>query len=142
MHVAIAVAGLLLGGWIVVKSLRAIVRGVLSQSWPTVRGTIRTATTETKLNSEGEEVSRQRVEYSYLVGAETFRGERIRFGLPRILQWSSQPGLFGSGDSVTVIHNPSRPEISTLQRGFSRFVLLPFAVGGIIVWGSVQVLLL
>jgi hypothetical protein len=40
MHVVIAITGLLLGGWVILKSLRAIVSGVLSESWPTARGSI------------------------------------------------------------------------------------------------------
>src|SRR5215210_5082325 len=99
MDAVIAISGLLLGGWIMFKSLRAIVRGVVSRSWPLARGVIETVTLETKLNSEADQVSRQRVEYSYLVGAKTYRGARIRFGLPRILQWS-QRTPFSRGDSV------------------------------------------
>jgi uncharacterized protein DUF3592 len=142
MHVVIAVTGLLLGGWVMSKSLRAIVSGVLSESWPTVRGSIKAVTMETKLNGEGEEVSRQRVEYSYVVGGTTYRGARIRFGLPLILQWSSQPGPFSGGESVAVIHNPSQPEMSTLQRGFSPFVLFTLAFGCLTVWASIKILLL
>lgn len=142
MYLVIAVAGFLLGSWVMVASVRAIVRGVVSQSWPTATGVIETVTTEKKLNSEGDEVSRQRVVYSYCVGAKTYRGARVRFGLPRTLQWSLSPATFRDGDSVAVIHNPSRPEISTLQRGFSPFVLFALLAASLIVWGSIQVLLL
>jgi len=142
MHVAVAVTGLLLGGWVMLKSLRAIVSGVLSQSWPIARGSIEAVTIQTKLNAEADEVSRQRVEYSYVVGGTTYRGARIRFGLPLILQWSSQPGPFSRGESVAVIHNPSHPEMSTLQRGFSAFVLFTLAIGCLIVWASIKILLL
>ena len=142
MNVVIAVTGLLLGGWVILKSLRAIVSGVLSESWPTATGSIEAVTIETKLNSEAEEVSRQRVEYSYVVGGNTYRGARIRFGLPPILRWSSQPGPFNRGESVAVIHNPSQPEMSTLQRGFSAFALFTLAVGCLIVWASMKILLL
>jgi hypothetical protein len=140
MHAVIANTGLLLGGWVLFKSLRALVRGVVSQSWPTAEGVIETVTLETKLNSEADEVFRQRVQYSYRVGAKTYRGARIRFGLPLALQWSQQTP-FSRGDRVTVIHNPSQPRISTLQRGFSGFALFTFAAGCLIVWGSIKILL-
>jgi hypothetical protein len=49
---------------------------------------------------------------------------------------------FTHGDGVAVIHSPSQPEMSALQRGFSAFVFFTLAVGCLIVWASIEVLLL
>ena len=140
MHLVIAVSGLLLGAWVISMSLRSIVRGGSSRSWPTANGVIKAVTAETKLDSEGDEVSRQDVEYAYRVGGKTYRGTRIRFGLPRMFQWSL-PTNFRHKENVDVIHDPARPEISTLQPGFSLFVVFTLAVGCLIFWASIEMFL-
>ena len=59
---------------VLVKGLRAIVRGMRSKSWPTANGTIRTARIVKKHNSKGKEVWRHEIEVRVLGrGRELYR---------------------------------------------------------------------
>ena len=143
-----AIAGicLLTAAWFWWKGLRAIARGMRSKSWPTTNGTIRTARVSKKNNSKGIEVWRHEVEYSYLVDGASYLGTRIRFGVPASLLWLSpkDPSFqqFRPGAPVAIIHNPSRPSVSALQRGYSPFALLTLAVGAVIGWIGIGLLTL
>ena len=138
----IAAGCLMIGGWFVFKSVLALTRGLQSRTWPAATGVIRAVKTVKSLNSDADEISRQELEYSYSVGRQSFRGTRVRFGVPRALAWSQSGPAYRRGDSVVVRHSPSRPAISALQTGFSPFALLTLAAGGAIVWMGVRLLLL
>ena len=143
MKELIAFACLLIGGWFILISLRAVMNGLLSRSWPVAAGIVRSCRVIKKLNSDADEVVRQELVYSYSVDDKTYRATRVRFGVPRIFSWSALPrDLLRSGESVDVYHSPSRPSISALQRGVSPFVLLALAAGGIGVWIGISLILL
>jgi hypothetical protein len=138
----IAIGVLLLGGWCISSGTLALVRGQRSRTWPTTPGVVESANVRKKLNSEGDEVSRQELEYSYVVGGKKYRSSRVRFGLPRGLTWTAQPiPMLRRGDHVPVFHNPSRPSLSTLQPGASPFVVVLMTVGGVILWLGMRLLL-
>src|SRR6185295_9262314 len=90
-----------LGAYVAGRSLRAIVRGVLSRKWPAVQGTVRKSKRTEDTNSEGDRIWRLDVEYAYGVNGKTFRGKRVRFGLP-LRAASDDPARFPrDGDRVT-----------------------------------------
>lgn len=137
---------LLVAAWFWFRSLRAILRGHRSRSWPTATGVIKTAEVVKKHNSRGREVWRQRIEYSYSVGANAYRGTRTQFGIPNSLLWKN-PALpsfhaFRRKEEVDVVYSPSRPSIAALQRGYSPFVFVTLAAGAVIVWMGVTLLTL
>jgi len=127
---------LLTAVWFWWKGLRAIVHGLRSKSWPATSGVIRAARVVKKHNSKGIEVWRHEIEYSYSVEGASYRGTRLRFGIPASLLWlnPSDPSFqqFRSGATVAVIHDPSRPSVSALQPGYSPFALLTLVAGGVI----------
>jgi Protein of unknown function (DUF3592) len=142
MNELIGAGCLLIGGWCVWKSMRALVRGLMSRSWPVAAGVVLKAKLVKSRSSEGDEISRQDLEYSYSVRGRTYRKKRIRFGIPRSLLWSSdsQRG-YRRGEHVDVYYSPSRPTVSALQRGSSPFALIALGGGAVLVWIGVRLLL-
>lgn len=137
----IACTVLFIGAWGVFKSVRALSRGLGSRGWPVTRGEIRKARVETKRNSEGDDVTRVDLEYSYSVGSMRFRGKRVQFGIFNALVWAAKPPSMRRGGSVEVIYSPTRPSVSALARGSHPFVLLPLAAAAALVWIGVRMLM-
>jgi hypothetical protein len=137
---------LFIAAWFWWKSVRAIVRGVRSKSWPTANGVIKTAQVVKKNNRRGTEVWRQKIEYRYSVGAAVYRGTRIQFGIPNALRWNDPAlpsfRLFRRKEAVDVVYKPSRPSIAALERGYSPFVFVTLAAGATIVWMGIGLLTL
>jgi hypothetical protein len=121
------------------QTVWGVVWGLLSRSWPGADGVIRASTMVKKRNSEDDEVYRQKIEYSYVVLAKKYRGTRIRFGMPRFMEWStpSQAPL-KVGDSVVVYHSSSHPSMSVLRRGMSWVAFLPLVTGCALLWLGVR----
>ena len=145
--VILEVAGtvlLLMAAWMWWKSLRAIVRGRRSRSWPVAPGVIKAVQVVKKNVKGGREAWRHRLEYSYSVGAGKLRGTRIQFGIPNALLWNN-PELpsfrhFEHKDNVDVFYCPSKPSISALERGYSPFVFVTLAVSGAVIWMGMTLL--
>lgn len=141
MRELIAGGLLFVGGWCLVSGLRAVMLGFLSRRWPEADGVIRKAKVVRSRNSEGDEMARQELEYTYSVGGRRYRGTRVRFGLPRRLSSTNQPSpLFRRGERVAVFHSSSRPAVSVLTRGVSPFVLIPLISGGAVVLAGIRLL--
>jgi len=134
MNELIGAGCLLVGAWCVWKSTRALVRGVMSRSWPVAAGVVLTTKLVRKRNSEGDEVLRQDLEYSYSVQGRTYRKTRVRFGIPRSLKYSDSQRGYRRGEHVDVYYSPSQPSVSALQRGSSPFALITLGGGGVLVW--------
>jgi hypothetical protein len=141
MHELIGAGCLLVGAWCVWKSMRALLRGLLSRSWPVATGVVLKAKVVKSRNSEGDEVSRQDLEYSYSVRGRTYRKTRVRFGIPRSVMSSDSQREYRRGERVDVYYSPSRPTVSALQRGSSPFALLTLGGGGVIVWIGFRLLI-
>lgn len=126
---------LLMAAWIWFKSLRGLVCGWLSRSWPTADGVIESVKVVKKFNRRRQEVWRQVIRYSYKVGGKVYRGSRIRFGIPNSLVWSSMSEPpFRKKDRVEVVHSPSIIGLSALQRGSHPFLFLAIIAGGVLAW--------
>lgn len=130
---------LLLGGWWMLSGVRSFVLGLLSRRWPKANGVIRKAKVVTSRNSEGDELTWQELEYSYSVSGRSYRGTRVRMGVPRRIASSGQQ-LRRRGESVAVYHSRSRPALSVLHRGVSPFVIITVASGGAFVWVGIKLL--
>jgi hypothetical protein len=133
-----AVGFLLMSAWCWLTSLRSVVCGRRSSSWPTAKGTIRRARIVKKYDGEGREVWRHDLEYSYSANGRAYSGRRVRFGIPNSLLWlaPSDPSfrLFRTKARVAVRHSPRHPSISTLQTGVSPFVFVSFTAGAFLAW--------
>ena len=143
----VAAAGcLLVAAWCWITSLRGVVCGRRSSSWPTAKGTIRNAAIVKKFNREGREVWRHDLEYSYSANGHEYNGRRVRFGIPNSLLWlePSDPSfrLFRAKARVAVHHSPLLPSISTLKHGVSPFVFVSFTAGALLAWMGFQLLTL
>jgi hypothetical protein len=140
MRELFAVGCLILGAWLTVSAAVTLVRGLLSRSWPMVTGVVRVSRVLKKLNSEGDEVSRRELEYSYSVNGKTYRGTRVRFGALGMFAWSADVArALKRGDEVSVFHTPSHPSVSALQRGVSPLVVLPLGVGMALLWAGLSI---
>jgi hypothetical protein len=137
---------LLIATWCWWRSLRAIVRGRLSHSWPTARGVIRTARIAKKFNARAREVWRHDLEYSYAVHGKAYRGVRVQFGIPKSLLWfePSDPSFqqYRRGARVAVYHSPSRPSVCALRPGVSPFAAITIAAGVVFAWMGFRLLTL
>jgi len=135
---SVAIGCLLLAASCFWRGLLSVVRGRLSRAWPTTKGLIRKARVVKKHNSKGIEVWRHEIEYSYSVGRRAYLGTRVRFGIPNALSWSDPTSRsfrpFHKGARVKVHHSPLRPSVSALETGFSPFVFLTLAAGGVLAW--------
>jgi hypothetical protein len=139
--VTFAVGCLVLGAWLTLSAAVTLVRGLLSRSWPMVTGIVRASRVLKKLNSEGDEVSRRELEYSYSVNGKTYRGTRVRFGALGMFAWSADVAqALERGDEVSVFHSPAHPSVSALRRGVSPAILLPFAIGMALLWAGLRLL--
>src|SRR5687768_1383012 len=129
---------MLIAAWFWWRNAHSIVRGLRSKAWPATSGVVKTAEVVKKFNRRGREVWRHKIEYSYSVDADSYRGSRIQFGIPNALLWND-PSLdsfrhFRRKDVIDVFYNPSQPSIAALQRGYSPFVFVTLAAGAVIVW--------
>ncbi len=141
MRAFLAAGCLSVGGWWVLSGLRSVVLGLASRSWPKANGVIRKAKVVTSRNSEGDDVTWQELEYAYPAGGRTYRGKRVRFGLPRRLATPEEPSrLFRRGESVSVYYSASRPSVSALRRGLSPFVWITLSAGGLVAWVGIWLL--
>jgi hypothetical protein len=139
----IGAAGVTVGVWWILRSVRTLVRGALSRAWPETAGVIDAAKVVKKFNSRAREVWREELEYSYGVGGTRYRGTRRRFGVPARYDWNdAQTRPLRQGETVSVVYSTSNPALSALQRGFSPFAFLPMIGGGLMIWFGVRLLLL
>lgn len=139
---ALATLCFAVGGWWIFRSLRTLVRGVLSRDWPATDGEIRSVKVVKKFNSKGREVWREDLEYKYSVNGTRHRGTRRRFGVPSRYDWnhlSEQP--MRRGDHVEVIYSEANPTVSALRRGFSPFAIIPLIAGAGMIWAGVNLVL-
>ena len=141
MQELVAAVCLMIGGSLAFVSLRAVMRGVHSRSWPMTRGVVARARVVKSRNSDADEVWREEIEVTYSVGTTKYRCKRAQFGIPRALTWSAKPSGLRKGSSVEVYYDPRRPSLSVLQRGFSPFALFAAAVGGVMLWTGSRLLL-
>jgi hypothetical protein len=135
----LAVACLLLGGWWLLSGVRSLVLGLLSRGWEKAEGVIRKAKVMTSRNSEGDDITWQELEYSYSARGRSYRGTRIRIGVPRRVASLGQP-LHRRGDHVAVYYSPSRPALSVLRTGWTPFVIIPMTAGAGVAWVGIRLL--
>ena len=135
---AIGTGLLIVAVWLWGKSGMDICRGFACRRWPAAKGALIAVERRVKANSEGDEVGRYSVAYSFSVGGVAYTGSRIRFGVPNALLWFGQSDStareWRKGGRVTVYYNPSRPSVCALQHGVSPFAFLTVAAGIAMAW--------
>ena len=106
-------------------------KALSSQAWPSVKGRIISAFLE-KEKIRGRVISRERIQYVYLVKGKRIVGERVTL-TPRLvtlrLPVRQVIKKYPKGALVTVYYNPSRPEESVLEPGFNPYIILIAAAG-------------
>lgn len=84
-----------------------------------------------KTNSDDNEVWRPVLEYEYAVGGKTYRGRRVRFGIPGSLVWldPADPLFRGlhRGTHLDIRYSPLQPSLSVVQTKLSPFVYITLA---------------
>jgi hypothetical protein len=127
--------------WWLFRSVRALLRGLGSRSWPSTDGRVVASRVVRKLDSDDQEVWRETLRYAYSVAGTPYRGRRRRFGVPAALDWNDAgQSPLRRGDRVAVIYHPSRPAVSALHRGVSPFAVLPMLAGGLLTWLGIRLL--
>lgn len=130
---AIGTGLLIVAVWLLGKSGLGVYRGLACRHWPVANGKLITVNSHVKANSEGDEVRRYTVVYSFSVDGTVHTGNRIRFGVPNSLLWFNPSDLaareWRRDGRVAVYYNPSRPSLCVLQQGVSPFAFLVVAVG-------------
>lgn len=78
------------------------------------------------------------------MNSRTFRGTRVRFGLPLRVARTRMEGDAQDtprrSDRVTVVYSPSLPSVSALRRGAHPFVMFPLIVGAGLLWVGLMAL--
>ena len=113
--VLLALAALLIGiGWYSRQKVKA------SQAWPSTPGLVTGSGVEQSSGSEGDNVYRALVTYSYQVGGQQYQNNRRVFG---DTVSSSNYGAaartaarFVASSSVPVYYNPANPQDAVLER--------------------------
>jgi len=135
---AIGTGLLIVAMWLLGKSGLGVYHGLACRHWPVANGKLITVDSHVKANSEGDEVRRYTVVYSFSVDGTVHTGNCIRFGVPSALLWfnpsDSAAREWRRGGRVAVYYNPSRPSLCVLQQGVSPFAFLMVAVGIAIGW--------
>jgi len=112
--------GWLLGGYAALRSGIDLWRyGTASESWPSVMGRIEESRIDDELSESGS-VSRLRVEYSYSVNGNSYRGWRIGFGEHAggdVSKVESLSVLYRKGSEVQVFYLDENPRVATLRTG-------------------------
>jgi hypothetical protein len=111
----LAVAALFIGiGWFSRQKVKA------SQAWPSAPGRVLASGVEVSSGSEGGNVYRAQVTYSYQAGGRDFQNNRRVFGDSVS---SNDRGAaertaarFVAGSSVPVFYNPANPQDAVLER--------------------------
>ena len=141
---AIGTGLLIVAVWLLGKSGSGIYRGLACRHWPVANGKLMTVNSHVKANSEGDEVRRYTVVYSFSVDGTVHTGNRIRFGVPNHALWFGQSDVtareWRKGGRVRVYYNPARPSVCVLQQGVAPFAFLMLAVGLAVAWVGLEVL--
>jgi len=141
---AIGTGLLLVAVWLWGKSGIGIYRGLACRHWPAAKGALKAVDSHVKADSEGDEVRRYTVAYSFSVNGVAYTGNRIRFGVPNRFLWfrptDSTTQKWRRGGRVTVYYNPARPSLCALQHGVSPFAFLMVTVGIAIAWAGLGAL--
>jgi hypothetical protein len=107
----------ILGGvWVVWHAAGIARRTRRVRSWPTVHGTITRSVVGS--NAGARTAHGAQIEYSYIVHERGYRGKAIRPGEPVSSSTSDAQECcmkYPEGASVSVIYNPSNPEVAYLE---------------------------
>lgn len=138
MYYVLGILGLIaiVGGAI---SLR---RGLQSSRWPTVKGSVVSATIETEhsQDSPGAAFYTPRVTYRYEVAGTPYEGTKISaksYGTGNREEIQKIVDQYQRAPEVSVYYNPQKPEISLLQTGVGFVSFLPIIIGTLMVVISV-----
>lgn len=115
-----------------------IIRGLVAHNWSTVNGVITTSVVESytirrNVNNMDATMYRPRVEYEYVIGGESFIGDRIRFGeigAGDVKYARSFLNRYPVNASVTIYFNGANPGESLLEPGIHRSMWLKMLYGG------------
>ena len=118
---------------------RSVVHARRSAVWPHTSGEI-THSEVRSSGSDGDSYS-PLVRYSYVVGAKSFTGERICFGLAGMsagLRFAqTYVHRYRVGSSVAVYYDQAQPSSSVLEPGVSKRAFIPMAFGlGFAIFGG------
>ena len=113
-----------------------VVRGIQSNHWSTVEGTM-VSSQLGYVRSGEEEAFSIKVQYSYQVNGVSYVSKRFYFGLhffnlrpPSWLDAMAVRPDFRTGSACKVYYDPKKPQLSTIVPGFKSYFVLYLLVGG------------
>lgn len=118
----------IIGGWYFYKNISQtiVAEAEASKSWPTVEGTVTSATIRTSI-SDGTKMYASDIVYTYFVEGEQYLGTRISTTDGSSSNASSakkEIKKYAEGRSVTVYYDPELPDASLLEAGPNFFTYL------------------
>ena len=133
----LAIVMVLIGVILTSVGVYNIVEGSKSKRWPTTVGTILKSEVKESHIEESVEYSTD-VEYSYVVGGETYLATRISWVLEGVTEPRKDEVLqilkkYPPGQSVRVFYDPKAPSIATLNTAISFRTHLPWVIGVLLI---------
>ncbi|MBC8121136.1 MAG: DUF3592 domain-containing protein [Gemmatimonadaceae bacterium] len=128
------------GVWATFTGATEWVRGVRSEPWPIVQGTVLSSYVEIKTR-KGQRFYRPQVVYRYVVRGVAYTSSNYSFGNPTILEIDfrlhAQAVVKGHppGQPTAVHYDPEYPEVSVLKPGVhsSSFGMVGVGVSGLVI---------
>jgi Protein of unknown function (DUF3592) len=124
----VPVAGLLIGGSLIVKSILDGRTAKASVGWPSVPGTVVFSGMVEDRQADSASSS-PLVTYSYIVNGQILEGSRVRFSGVQTRKILAQ---YPKGNTVQVFFDPQRPSNAVLEKGGSTRVMLFVGVAVIV----------
>jgi hypothetical protein len=114
-----------IGGAILIWSLRELRHAVQSATWPVVRGTIQSSAVKSEFDSTGDlpalPLYSASIRYQYEVDGKQYQGRRLAFGpitaSSRKSPAQAESAAYPLGGVVEVRFCPSQPSLSVLTPG-------------------------
>lgn len=112
---------LMLAGWAINESTQ----GFSSDKWPTLQGTVQSATIKKVMTKNGTTRDEAEIRYQYSVDGKTYTSNRIQFGGEIFRNPSELLGQYKRGKQISIHYNPTNPSISCLETGVNSVVIIP-----------------
>lgn len=134
-----------LGLFVIIGKAIDAIRGIKSESWPTVKGTITSSMYSEEdvpggYDSVGYTEYHSDIDYDYSVGGIFYMSHRVSFG-----SWGTKGDAkkavskYTYGMPVTIYYNPKNPCLSTLEPGFQPGIFFGLLFGLILLASSVGI---
>jgi len=113
--------------------------GKVSESWPTVQGSVLQSKVVTSHDSKGRSTYSADVQYAYRIGGKEYKSNKID---TRAGTWSSsdssdayeEVNQYPIGRSVAIHYNPDKPWVAVLEPGVSQVTYWLMGAGAVLLF--------